>query len=113
MPPSWNLHIGRTPAAYCGRSPVRLTIVDRRTPALREINGRLTFLENVGVNYLSLDRAADTLSGGELQRVRLATGIGSGLVGGRQDTLMFYGYKTEVAPLYAGQDLPRAFSWTG
>jgi excinuclease ABC subunit A len=50
-------------------------------PILREITSRLKFLENVGVEYLSLDRPADTLSGGELQRVRLATGIGSGLVG--------------------------------
>jgi excinuclease ABC subunit A len=50
-------------------------------PIVREIENRLAFLENVGVEYLSLDRAADTLSGGELQRVRLATGIGSGLVG--------------------------------
>jgi excinuclease ABC subunit A len=50
-------------------------------PVLREIEGRLAFLEKVGVDYLTLDRAADTLSGGELQRVRLATGIGSGLVG--------------------------------
>ncbi|REK06687.1 MAG: excinuclease ABC subunit UvrA [Planctomycetota bacterium] len=50
-------------------------------PIVREIENRLTFLENVGVDYLSLDRAADTLSGGELQRVRLATGIGSALVG--------------------------------
>jgi excinuclease ABC subunit A len=50
-------------------------------PIVREINGRLAFLQNVGIDYLSLDRAADTLSGGELQRVRLATGIGSGLVG--------------------------------
>ncbi len=50
-------------------------------PIVREIKGRLAFLENVGVEYLSLDRPAETLSGGELQRVRLATGIGSGLVG--------------------------------
>lgn len=50
-------------------------------PLLREIRRRLAFLEQVGVDYLTLDRAADTLSGGELQRVRLATGIGSGLVG--------------------------------
>ena len=46
-----------------------------------EIVKRLEFLEHVGVDYLTLDRPADTLSGGELQRVRLATGIGSGLVG--------------------------------
>jgi excinuclease ABC subunit A len=50
-------------------------------PIVSEIVKRLQFLEKVGVEYLSLDRSADTLSGGELQRVRLATGIGSGLVG--------------------------------
>ncbi|HZZ74102.1 MAG TPA: excinuclease ABC subunit UvrA [Pirellulales bacterium] len=50
-------------------------------PLLEEIAKRLTFLDKVGVEYLSLDRPADTLSGGELQRVRLASGIGSGLVG--------------------------------
>ncbi|HWC86182.1 MAG TPA: excinuclease ABC subunit UvrA [Solirubrobacteraceae bacterium] len=48
---------------------------------LREIDERLRFLENVGVGYLSLDRAAATLSGGEAQRIRLATQIGSSLVG--------------------------------
>ncbi len=46
-----------------------------------EIVRRLKFLDRVGTEYLSLDRPADTLSGGERQRVRLATGIGSGLVG--------------------------------
>ena len=50
-------------------------------PLVAEITRRLEFLERVGVDYLSLDRSADTLSGGERQRVRLATGIGSGLVG--------------------------------
>jgi excinuclease ABC subunit A len=50
-------------------------------PLLTEISRRLEFLQKVGVDYLTLDRAADTLSGGELQRVRLATSIGSGLVG--------------------------------
>lgn len=50
-------------------------------PILREIAGRLRFLDRVGVGYLSLDRTADTLSGGEMQRVRLASAIGSGLVG--------------------------------
>ncbi|HEX8201104.1 MAG TPA: ABC-ATPase UvrA, partial [Isosphaeraceae bacterium] len=50
-------------------------------PLVREIVARLAFLERVGLGYLGLDRAADTLSGGELQRVRLATQIGSGLVG--------------------------------
>jgi excinuclease ABC subunit A len=48
---------------------------------LREITDRLNFLVRVGVEYLSLERAAGTLSGGEIQRVRLATEIGSGLVG--------------------------------
>ena len=50
-------------------------------PLLREIDRRLEFLQKVGVEYLTLDRPADTLSGGEMQRVRLATSIGSGLVG--------------------------------
>ena len=48
---------------------------------LKEINSRLGFLEDVGLNYLTLDRAAGTLSGGEAQRIRLATQIGSGLTG--------------------------------
>lgn len=48
---------------------------------LKEIKSRLYFLKNVGVGYLSLDRRAQTLSGGESQRIRLATQIGSGLVG--------------------------------
>ena len=48
---------------------------------VREITARLTFLINVGLDYLSLDRSADTLSGGEAQRIRLASQIGSGLTG--------------------------------
>ena len=48
---------------------------------MKEIRERLTFLDNVGVGYLQLDRAAATLSGGEAQRLRLATQIGSQLVG--------------------------------
>lgn len=48
---------------------------------LKEIRERLTFLVNVGLDYLSLDRNADTLSGGEAQRIRLASQIGAGLVG--------------------------------
>ncbi len=51
------------------------------TPLLQEIVSRLEFLDKVGLPYLTLDRSADSLSGGELQRIRLATGIGSGLVG--------------------------------
>ena len=50
-------------------------------PILREVNARLGFLCDVGLDYLTLSRAAATLSGGEAQRIRLATQIGSGLVG--------------------------------
>jgi excinuclease ABC subunit A len=62
---------------------LELTEHDRRIArlVLREIEERLQFLENVGVGYLSMDRAASTLSGGEAQRIRLATQIGSSLVG--------------------------------
>ncbi|MEM7361266.1 MAG: excinuclease ABC subunit UvrA [Pseudomonadota bacterium] len=48
---------------------------------IKEIHDRLGFLVNVGLNYLSMDRSAETLSGGEAQRIRLASQIGSGLVG--------------------------------
>jgi excinuclease ABC subunit A len=59
-------------------SPTELQIAGR---VLKEIRERLTFLDSVGVGYLTLDRAASTLSGGEAQRIRLATQIGSMLVG--------------------------------
>ncbi len=73
--------------------PLRQTLEFFRTLALegaraqvaervvREIVGRLEFLSNVGLDYLSLDRAAQSLSGGETQRIRLASQIGSGLTG--------------------------------
>ncbi|MBK4987117.1 hypothetical protein GZ004_27070, partial [Klebsiella pneumoniae] len=48
---------------------------------LKEIISRLQFLNDVGLDYLTLDRSASTLSGGESQRIRLATQIGSALVG--------------------------------
>ncbi len=62
---------------------VELSETDRHVARLilREIAERLRFLENVGIGYLSMDRAAATLSGGEAQRIRLATQIGSSLVG--------------------------------
>ncbi|BAZ95051.1 excinuclease ABC subunit A [Thiohalobacter thiocyanaticus] len=62
-----------------------LTLEGRRgriaVKILKEINQRLSFLVNVGLDYLSLERSADTLSGGEAQRIRLASQIGAGLVG--------------------------------
>ncbi len=56
----------------------RATIAEK---IVKEIGDRLGFLSDVGLDYLSLDRSADTLSGGEAQRIRLASQIGSGLVG--------------------------------
>jgi excinuclease ABC subunit A len=56
----------------------RATIADK---IVKEISDRIGFLSDVGLDYLSLDRSAETLSGGEAQRIRLASQIGSGLVG--------------------------------
>jgi excinuclease ABC subunit A len=54
---------------------------DIAAPILKEIDARLTFMLNVGLDYLTLDRSAATLSGGEAQRIRLASQLGSGLTG--------------------------------
>ncbi|MBL8928802.1 MAG: excinuclease ABC subunit UvrA [Kineosporiaceae bacterium] len=71
----------RDAAAFLGE--LDLTARERQIAdrVLKEIHARLGFLLDVGLDYLSLDRAAGTLSGGEAQRIRLATQIGSGLVG--------------------------------
>lgn len=62
---------------------VKLTDNEREITVvvLKEIDSRLQFMKNVGIEYLSLDRRANTLSGGEAQRIRLASQLGSGLVG--------------------------------
>jgi excinuclease ABC subunit A len=62
---------------------LELTALERMIArdVLKEIHGRLTFLCDVGLDYLTLDRTAPTLSGGESQRIRLASQIGAGLVG--------------------------------
>jgi excinuclease ABC subunit A len=69
----------------CAELLATITLADRQKliaeRVLKEINARLRFLVDVGLDYLSLDRAAGSLSGGEAQRIRLATQIGSGLVG--------------------------------
>jgi len=67
--------------AYFDRLELRGAKADIADKVIREIRSRLKFLNDVGLNYLSLDRSADTLSGGESQRIRLASQIGSGLTG--------------------------------
>ena len=70
--------VRRVPARRSSSREREKQIAER---VLKEINARLGFLLDVGLDYLSLDRASGTLSGGEAQRIRLATQIGSGLVG--------------------------------
>jgi len=76
--------INKAKEFFCGlRDGKALTIRDKKIAAqiIKEICARLDFLSNVGLDYLTIDRAANTLSGGEAQRIRLATQIGSALVG--------------------------------
>ncbi|MCW2885286.1 MAG: excinuclease subunit [Streptosporangiaceae bacterium] len=73
------------PIGECAKFLLGLELSERETHiaerVLKEVNARLGFLLDVGLDYLSLDRASATLAGGEAQRIRLATQIGSGLVG--------------------------------
>jgi len=64
-------------------SSKKLTAKDKKiaTQIIKEVCAHLEFLSNVGLDYLTIDRGANTLSGGETQRIRLATQIGSALVG--------------------------------
>ena len=77
--------ISRMPIDRCAEFLEDLQLDDRDTQiasrVLKEVNARLRFLIDVGLHYLTLDRAAGSLAGGEAQRIRLATQIGSGLVG--------------------------------
>jgi excinuclease ABC subunit A len=77
--------VARLPIGDCADWLGSLTLTAREEQiavrVLKEINERLRFLVDVGLHYLSLDRASATLAGGEAQRIRLATQIGSGLVG--------------------------------
>ncbi len=77
--------VAAMPIGECAKFLLSMELSDRdkhiAERVLKEINARLGFLLDVGLDYLSLDRASATLAGGEAQRIRLATQIGSGLVG--------------------------------
>ncbi len=77
--------VSRLPLAHAREHFLNLELAGNKAQVaekvLKEITSRLQFLINVGLDYLSLDRSAETLSGGEAQRIRLASQIGSGLTG--------------------------------
>ncbi len=77
--------VASMPIGECAKFLLAMELSDREKViaerVLKEINARLGFLLDVGLDYLTLDRASATLAGGEAQRIRLATQIGSGLVG--------------------------------
>jgi excinuclease ABC subunit A len=77
--------VAAMPIGECAKFLLAMELTDREKHiaerVLKEINARLGFLLDVGLDYLTLDRASATLAGGEAQRIRLATQIGSGLVG--------------------------------
>ncbi|MEV5830888.1 excinuclease ABC subunit UvrA [Spirillospora sp. NPDC052242] len=77
--------VAALPIGECAKFLLAMELNDREKQiaerVLKEINARLGFLLDVGLDYLTLDRASATLAGGEAQRIRLATQIGSGLVG--------------------------------
>jgi excinuclease ABC subunit A len=77
--------VAAMPIGECAKFLLNMELSEREKhiaeAVLKEINARLGFLLDVGLDYLSLDRASATLAGGEAQRIRLATQIGSGLVG--------------------------------
>ncbi|MCK6427058.1 MAG: excinuclease ABC subunit UvrA [Burkholderiaceae bacterium] len=85
LPPRPIYEVEHATLADCLHYFERLTLQGAKAEiadkVVREIRARLKFLNDVGLNYLSLDRSADTLSGGEAQRIRLASQIGSGLSG--------------------------------
>ncbi|MBI2194093.1 MAG: excinuclease ABC subunit UvrA [Planctomycetes bacterium] len=80
LPAVCRLTVGEAETFFRGLTlgPAQLRIAE---DALKEIRGRLRFLMNVGLHYLTLDRSAPTLSGGEAQRIRMASQVGCGLVG--------------------------------